>query len=128
WSGAFEASLVFDTSGQSGDSQRAVHHAEFLGAQFGGYAMASPIHSRRFELGLGLGLDYYRLWGIHASQWELALSGRADAHLRVVSNFGVFASTRVYPLSTSGLELGTYRDRERGLPVLFSTGIEWTLQ
>jgi hypothetical protein len=128
WSGAFEASLIFDTDVRSRDARRPEQDSAFLGAQFGGYVMASPIQNQRFELSLGAGVDYYRLWGIHASAWELALAARATAHLRLVAGFGVFASARVYPLSSSGLELGTYRNGERGLPVLFSTGIEWRVQ
>ncbi len=68
------------------------------------------------------------MWGIHPSAWELALSGRAAAHLRVAGNFGVFANARAYPLSTSGMELGTYRDGKPGSPILFATGLEWRLQ
>lgn len=128
WSGAFEASLIFDTDGRSNDARRPEQDSAFLGAQFGIYLMASPIQNQRFELSLGAGVDYYRLWGIHASAWELALAARVAGHLRLIAGFGVFVSARVYPLSSSGLELGSYRDGEHGLPVLFSTGIEWRVQ
>lgn len=128
WSSAFEGSLIFDTDAHSNDARRGEQDSAFLGAQFGAYLMGSPIYNQRFELSLGAGLDYYRLWGIHASAWELALAARAAGHLHLIAGFGVFASARVYPLSSSGLELGSYRDGERGLPVLFSSGIEWRVQ
>lgn len=127
WSGVLETSLIFDTNVPSKDDRRAEQNSAFLGAHFGGYVMASPIQNRRFEVSLGVGVDYYRLWGIHASAWELALAARAAGHLRLIGGFGMFASARVYALSSSGLELGSYRNGEDGLPVLFSTGIEWRL-
>ena len=44
-----------------------------------------------------------------------------------IAQLGIHASARAYPLTSSGIELGTTREGGDGLPVLFSTGITWRL-
>ena len=98
---------------------------EFLGGQFGFHAMLRPFYAERWELAAGLGADAYSLFNIHGDLFEVALSLRAAGHFWFSSHVGVFATARAYPLATSGLELGTARDRSAGLPVLFGTGVAW---
>lgn len=100
----------------------------FLGNELGAALMLSPVHTRRLELRFGAGGDFFYLWNIHANEWQMALSARAALHGAVTDRFGVFASARAYPLATRGLGLGETRSGSQGLPVLFSTGIEWRLR
>jgi hypothetical protein len=121
WFGlGLEASLIFMTGSHQG-------HDAFLGSQLGGYLLGFPVRTERVELEGGVGIDYYPLYGIHGDEWQLALSTRIGGHLRLLPNAGLFATARAYPLATSGLELGAFRDRTRGLPVLFGAGVEWWL-
>jgi hypothetical protein len=117
-----EASLIHLTQSSN---ELDVH---FLGNQFGLFAMVRAKPMKRLELAAGLGADIYGLWNIHGDEWQVALALRTTAHVALASRVGIFGTARAYPLSTGGLELGTYRDGSSGLPVLFSTGIEWRLQ
>jgi hypothetical protein len=102
--------------------------SQFLGNQFGFHLMFRPVYAERWELAGGLGADLYTLWNIHGDALEVALSARVAGHFRLSNEVGVFVTARAYPLATSGLELGTARDRSAGLPVLFGTGVEWRFQ
>lgn len=117
--GHFETSFLFST-----ESSPALDSSA-MGNQFGLYAGLSPLNVERAEIHLGLGMDMYWLWGIHADQWELALSTRVSGHYWFTRQLGAFASARLYPASTDGLELGTTRDGDAGIPVLFALGLEW---
>jgi len=117
-----EASLIHLTQSSN---ELDVH---FLGNQFGLFAMVRAKPVKRLELAAGLGADIYALWNIHGDEWQVALALRTTAHFALSSRVGLFGTARGYPLSTRGLELGTYRDGSSGVPVLFSTGIEWRLQ
>lgn len=117
WWATFETSLVWLTERDPGRSS-------FLGSQLGGFFSVRPLHTRRLELDAGLGVDAYPLWNIHGDEWQVALALRGSGHFRITRNVGLFATARVYPIATRGLELGVRRDGSTGLPVLFSTGIE----
>jgi hypothetical protein len=119
WSGVFETSLIWLTES---DPER---RFRFLGSQVGGFLMVRPLSAGRVDLAAGLGLDYYPLWNVHGDEWQLALAARASGHVWLSSNLAVFATARAYPISTSGVELGTRRDGSSALPVLFGTGLEW---
>jgi hypothetical protein len=117
--GHFETSFLFAT-----ESSPALDGSA-LGSQFGLYAAISPLNVERGEIHLGLGPDLYWLWGIHGDQWEIALSTRVSGHFWITRQLGTFASARFYPLSSNGLELGTTREGDAGIPVLFTLGLEW---
>jgi hypothetical protein len=117
--GHFETSFLFSTESSP------VLDSSALGNQFGLYASLSPLNSERVEVHLGLGMDVYWLWGIHGDQGEIALSTRASGHYWFSRQFGAFASARWYPVSSDGLELGTTREGDAGIPVLFALGLEW---
>jgi hypothetical protein len=117
---AFEGSFVFLTDPPP-------ERSAFLGNHLGAFFMLRPLATARLELEGGVGLDYYPLLGIHADEWQLALAARVAGHVRLFENVGAFATARAYPLSTSGLELGAYRDTTRGLPVMFGIGAEYWL-
>jgi hypothetical protein len=85
------------------------------------------VRERYFDLGVGLGGDFYWLWNVHGDALEPALAVQAAGNLWVTPQLGIHASARAYPLAGSGLELGTTREGGDGLPVLFSTGITWRL-
>lgn len=99
----------------------------FLGNQFGVQVMFVPVREEHVDLGIGLGGDFYWLWGVHSDAVESALTLKAATHVWLTPQLGLYASARVYPLTSSGLELGTDRDSESALPVLVSTGITWRL-
>lgn len=122
WSGVFETSLIWLTEPDP------EHRYRFLGSQVGGFLMVRPLRAARFDLATGLGVDYYPLWNVHGDEWQLALAARASGHVWLNSRVGVFGTVRAYALSSSGLELGTQRDRSRALPVMFGTGVEWRTQ
>jgi hypothetical protein len=122
WSGVFETSLIWLTEP---DPER---RYRFLGSQFGAFLMVRPLRVGRLDLAAGFGLDYYPLWNIHGDEWQLALAARASGHVRLGSNVSLFGTARYYPVSTSGVELGTRRDGSFALPVLFGTGLEWRIQ
>jgi hypothetical protein len=121
WSGVLETSLIWLT--EPDPDQR----VRFLGSQFGAFLMVRPLSVGRVDLAAGLGADYYPLWNIHGDEWQLALAARASMHVRLTSNMSLFGTARAYPISTSGLELGTRRDGAAALPVLFGAGVEWRL-
>lgn len=99
----------------------------FLGNQFGAHVMFVPLHEEHIDLGIGLGGDFYWLWGVHSDAVESAFALKAASHVWLTPKFGLYASARVYPWTSSGVELGTDRESKSGLPVLFSTGITWRL-
>jgi hypothetical protein len=99
-----------------------------LGNQFGIYAAVSPLNTDRAEFHLALGGDFYWLYRIHGDLWEAALSARASGHFWFSRQLGAFATVRAYPASSGGLELGTDREGEGGMPILLSIGLEWRPQ
>lgn len=102
--------------------------SQFLGSHFGFHLMIRPLYDERWEVAGGLGTDCYSLWNIHGDMFEAALSVRLAGHFWISKRVGVFATARAYPLTTSGLGLGSFRDGSSGLPVLFGTGVEWRFQ
>jgi hypothetical protein len=99
----------------------------FLGNQIGAHLMFLPVRERYFDLGVGLGGDFYWLWNVHGDAFEPALALKAEGNLWLTPQLAVYAAARAYPWKSSGLELGTTRGSEDELPVLFSTGITWRL-
>lgn len=116
-----EGGLVFVTSPPPGSGS-------FVGSPFAAHLLLAPLRTRRVELGAGLGADVHALWGIHSDIAEVALAVKVSAHFWVTPKLDLFASARVYPIATSGLDLGEFRDGSAGLPVLFATGVAWSLQ
>jgi hypothetical protein len=99
-----------------------------LGSQLGFYLTFRPVYSRRWELATGLGSDVYSLWNVHGDEWQAALSARVAGHFWLFERSGLFVTARVYPITSSGVELGVTREHARGLPVLLGTGVEWRFQ
>jgi hypothetical protein len=99
--------------------------SSFLGNQFGLTISYAVLRTERLELALGAGFDAYWLWNLHGDAGEWALATRAEAHYWHRPGRGLYVHARAYPVSTASLELGSTRDGERGVPVLFTTGIEW---
>jgi hypothetical protein len=99
--------------------------ARLLGSQFGFYLMFRPLYAKRWEIATGLGSDIYSLWNVHGDEWQAAFSARVAGHFWFLDRAGIFVTARAYPIATSGLELGVTRERARGLPILFGTGVEW---
>jgi hypothetical protein len=114
-----EAGLIFVTDPPPGSDS-------FAGSPFGAHLLVAPFRTPKVELAAGLGVDTHYLWGIHGDLAEVALSVIASANYWITPKFGVFGSVRGYPVATSGLELGTFRDGSAGLPVLFATGVAWS--
>lgn len=100
----------------------------FLGNQWAAYFSLAPVKLRRVELLAGIGLDAYHLWGVHGDVGLFALALKLASHLRMSDHASVFATLRGYPLSSSGLELGTNRKGERLIPVMGSLGLEWRFE
>jgi hypothetical protein len=121
WSGALEASLIWLTAAVPNQ----VQGRSFLGSQVGFFITVSPLHTARYELAIGPGVDFYPLWHIHADERQIAFALRASGHWRIAGTVGLFGSARCYLVSSRGLDLGTQRDGSGALPVLFSSGAEW---
>lgn len=98
-----------------------------LGSQLGAHVMFLPVRERYFDLGVGLGGDFYWLWNVHGDAVEAALALKTEGNLWITPELGIYATARAYPLTSSGLELGSTPDADEGLPLLFSTGITWRL-
>jgi hypothetical protein len=115
----FEVSLLASTQ-SSRDWDGSV-----LGNQLGVYLMLSPVRQRYVDLSLGLGGDFYLLWGIHADASEAALVPRVAVRLWPLERLGVTLTARTYLLPSRGLELGTRRDGSEAPAVLLTSGITW---
>jgi hypothetical protein len=113
-----EASLIFL-------SKEAPDHKGLLGSQLGLYVSARPLWKSRVEVLAGAGMDFYPLFMIHGDLIERALSLKLDAHFWVIPSLAIGGGARVYPVASDGLELGTTREYEKGLPVMFTTGFLW---
>lgn len=100
----------------------------FLGNQWGFYFSLAPLRTRFVEGLLGVGLDVFHLWGIHSDEAFTALSFKAAAHARPTPSISIFASVRSYALHSAGVELGTYRNGERTVPVVGTVGSEWRFE
>jgi hypothetical protein len=96
-----------------------------LGNQLGAYLMLSPVRQRHVELSLGLGGDFYLLWGIHSDAWEAALVPRVAVRLWPFERLGITLTARSYLFPSRGLELGTRRDGSEAPAFLLSSGITW---
>ena len=97
----------------------------WVGNQLGAFLMLTPLRERYFDLSLGLGGDFYLLWGIHSGDREAALAPRVVARLWPLENLAVTFMARTYLVHSEGLELGTARDGGSGPPILLSTGVTW---
>lgn len=96
-----------------------------LGNQLGAYVMLTPVRERYVDLSLGLGGDFYLLWGIHSDASEAALVPRVAVRLWPLERLGITLTARTYLLPSRGLELGTRRDGSEAPAFLFSSGITW---
>jgi hypothetical protein len=96
-----------------------------LGNQLGAFLMFTPLRERYFDVNIGLGGDFYFLWGIHSAAREAALTPRVVARIWPLEHLGVTFLARYYLLHSDGLDLGTAHDGSSGPPILLSTGITW---
>ena len=87
--------------------------------------MFTPVRERWLDVSVGLGGDFYLLWGVHSEAAEAALTPRAVVRLWPTEDLAVSFTARSYLVHSSGLELGTERNGSSGPPVLLSTGITW---
>jgi hypothetical protein len=99
--------------------------ASFVGNQLGAFLMLTPLRERYYDVSVGLGGDFYLLWGIHSGAREAALAPRAVARIWPLENLAVTLTARSYLLHSEGLELGTAREGGSGPPILISTGLTW---
>jgi hypothetical protein len=99
--------------------------SSFLGNQLGAFLMLTPLRGRYFDLNIGLGGDFYLLWGIQSGVREAALAPRVVARIWPFENLGLTFMARSYLLHSDGMDLGTARDGSSGPPILLSTGITW---
>lgn len=111
-----EAGFIFLTNPPPGSDS-------FVGSPFGAHLLYAPFRTPKVELAAGLGADTHYLWGINLDVVEVAMSVIASANYWFTPHFGVFGSVRGYPIFTSGLELGNFRNGSAGLPLLFATGV-----
>jgi hypothetical protein len=99
-----------------------------VGNQWGFYFSLAPLRTRYVEALGGVGIDVYHLWGIHGDEALTALSFKAQLHFRPTASVSIFGTLRSYALHSGGLELGTYRNRDRTVPVLAAVGAEWRFE
>jgi hypothetical protein len=97
----------------------------WAGNQLGAFAMFMPVRERWLDLSVGLGGDFYFLWGVHSDAREAALTPRAVVRLWPTEDLAISLTARSYLVHSTGLELGTERNGSSGPPVLLSTGITW---
>jgi hypothetical protein len=97
----------------------------WAGNQLGAFAMFLPVRERWVDVSVGLGGDFYLLWGVHSEASEAALTPRAVVRFWPAEEVALTFTARSYLVHSSGLELGTERDGRSGPPVLLSTGITW---
>lgn len=97
----------------------------WAGNQLGAFAMFTPVREPWLDVSLGLGGDFYLLWGVHSGKTEAALTPRAMVRLWPTEDLAISFSARSYLVHSEGVELGVERDRSSGPPVLLSTGITW---
>lgn len=97
----------------------------WAGNQLGAFAMFMPVRERWLDVGVGLGGDFYLLWGVHSDASEAALTPRAVVRLWPSEDIAISVTARSHWVHSAGLELGTGRDGSSGPPVLLSTGITW---
>jgi hypothetical protein len=116
-----EGGLIFVTNPPPGGDG-------FVGSPFSAHVLGAPLRTPKVELAAGLGADVHYLWGINGDLAEVALAVIASAHYWVTPKLALFGSARAYPVATSGLDLGEFRDGSNGLPILFATGIAWSLK
>jgi hypothetical protein len=98
----------------------------FLGSQYGLYFELVPLRTRIVELSAGVGTDIFHLWGVHGDEVQASLATKLQAHAHLTQRLAATLGARAYPLSTSGVGLGETRNGGRGMPILLSTGLEWT--
>ncbi len=118
--GALETHLMWTTATPTSIDR------PFLGSQYGLYFELVPLRSRYFELSTALGADVFHLWGIHGDEVQISLSTKIQGCARLPRGWGVTLGARAYPVSTPGVALGETRAGGSGMPVLLSTGVEWT--
>lgn len=104
--------------------QRPGYDGSFLGSQVGIHAGMNVLHRSGVDINLGLGPDFYWLWGMTSSAAERALALRAEVHYWPDRTHGLVFGARVYPLATDGLQLGEKQAGGAGWPVLFTLGVE----
>jgi hypothetical protein len=97
----------------------------WVGNQLGVFLMLTPLRERYYDVNVGLGGDFYLLWGIHSGAREAALTPRVVARIWPLENLAVTFMARTYLLHSEGLDLGTARDGGSGPPILLSTGVTW---
>jgi hypothetical protein len=97
----------------------------WAGNQLGAFAMFMPVREPWLDVSVGLGGDFYLLWGVHSEAAEAALTPRAVVRLWPTQELAISFSARSYLVHSAGLELGTERNGSAGPPVLLSTGITW---
>jgi len=100
----------------------------FLGNQWGFYFSLAPLRTRFVEGLVGVGLDLFHLWGIHSDEAFTALSFKGAVHARPTESISIFATVRSYALHSGGVELGTYRNGERTVPLVGTLGSEWRFE
>jgi hypothetical protein len=99
--------------------------SRWAGNQLGAFAMFTPVRERWVDVSVGLGGDFYLLWGVHSEAHEAALVPRAVVRLWPAESVALTFTARSYLVHSNGLELGTQRDGSSGPPVLLSSGITW---
>ena len=100
----------------------------FVGNQWGFYFSLAPLRTRYVEGLVGVGLDLFHLWGVHSDELFTALSFKGGVHVRPAPSVSVFLTVRSYAWHSGGVELGTYRDGERTVPVVGTLGVEWRFE
>lgn len=97
----------------------------WAGNQLGAFAMFTPVREPWVDVSVGLGGDFYLLWGVHSEASEAALTPRAVVRVWPTEDLALTFTARSYLVHSDGLELGTSRNGSSGPPLLLSTGITW---
>ncbi len=99
--------------------------ANFLGNRWGIHGFWAPHASKTVRVRVGLGGDFYSLWGIHGDEFKAALALRADVTYWVQPNLGAELGVRGYPLSSEGLSVVRGPGGLEGVPVFLTAALHY---
>ena len=95
----------------------------FVGNLLGVHLVYRPVVTGRAEGRVGLGFDYWALWGINGDEYKMGIPVFAEGRYFIDQVTNVHLQVRTYLVASDGLGLGEDFDGEEGPPVLVTIGI-----
>jgi hypothetical protein len=98
----------------------------FIGNLLGIHLVFRPVKRRQMEGRVGVGFDYWALWGINGDEYKMGLPIFVEGRYFVDRTLNVHLQVRSYLLASEGLGLGVDFDGDETQPVLLTVGIGGT--